>query len=141
MARALVRLARQLSNVRVTAMRLDVGADLLEAAKADGAKAIEIAEVPGTILRIAIARSAIQLLRMIARSALTEIGLMRHQEGDEPDPEDRADDHVDTPNFSFVARACVQDLSGPLNAQTRNRMRAIAVRRSRESTPGIGRNL
>jgi len=85
-------------------MRLDVGADLLDAAKADGAKAIEIAEVPGTILRIAVARSAIQLLRMIARSAVTEIGLMRHQEGDKPDPENRAKEHAGHPNFLLSAR-------------------------------------
>jgi len=37
---ALVRLARWLSNVGVAAMRPDVGADVLQAAKADGAKTI-----------------------------------------------------------------------------------------------------
>jgi len=92
---ALVRLARWLSNVGVAAMRPYVGADLLQAAKADGAKTIEIAVVPGAIFRVAAA--AARFLRRIARTAVTEIGLMRHQEGNEPDPEDRANDHADTP--------------------------------------------
>jgi|SRR5690242_3980525 len=102
---ALVRLARWLSNVGVAAMRPDVGADVLQAAKADGAKTIEIAVVPGAIFRGAVARAAARFLRLMARTAITEIGLMRHQEGDKPDPEDRANDHADTPILLMLSNS------------------------------------
>src|SRR4029077_9843903 len=80
-----------------------IGADLVEIAQRDSAEACEITGAAAVgIIRLGVGRRA--------GPAKAEIGLVRHQKSDEPDPENRAKEHAGHPVFLVIcAQACTLD--------------------------------
>jgi hypothetical protein len=98
-ARPLARANAPMSNEAVERMSVggEIGADLVEIAQSERAHVCEefLAAVRG---------SARVRVWLAAGPAEAEVGLMRHQEGDKPDPENRAKEHAGHPNFLLSAR-------------------------------------